>query len=279
MVFRLKSLVKRRKDQLIKPARPDRDDQIYKPLEPLQERIAAWRTVIKNDRQLAIYDRVSASVDEGRYRALQQKYANEIRENEQLATTKYIDLAPWFKLHSRLAQLLDLDRREPCSIFDIGSGGGQFLAIAKAYGHRPLAFDMPEPDHYRDLLRLFGIERVEGGIELGEPLPDAIGKFDLIMINGQVFDTYWPTGQRWKLPEWSGLIRYLCAYHLNYPGGLFIGLNRSDGPAGTEEFYWPLVDLAERHGATVDRSRATMIFKLDEPLTLDEVDAVEWDIS
>lgn len=276
MVFGIKSLRGARNNRRTSPERPDRDGKIYKPLEPLQERVSAWRTVIEDERQRAIYDRVAASVDEDRYAALQRKYADAIQQNEQRATTKYIDLAPWFMIHSRLARLLDLDRREPCSILDIGSGGGQFLAIAKAFGHRPLAFDMPEPDHYRDLITLFGIQRVEGGITLGEPLPKAIGTFDLIVINGQVFDTFRGTKQRWKLPEWAGLIHYLCAHHLNYPGELFIGLNKSDGPSGTEEFYWPLVDLAEQHGASVDRRYATMHFKLAKPLQLKEIDAVEW---
>ncbi|MGP1283561.1 MAG: class I SAM-dependent methyltransferase [Parasphingopyxis sp.] len=276
MVFGVSGFRKLRKDQPEKPPRPDKDGVIYKPLEPLGERLQAWRTVIEDARQMAIYDRVAESVDAERYVALQEKYAAQIRENEQRATTKYIDLAPWFMIHSRLARLLDLDRRPPCSILDIGSGGGQFLAIAKAHGHQTLAFDMPEPDHYRDLLALFGIDRVEGAVELGKPLPAAIGKFDLIVINGQVFDVFKDRSKRWKLPEWAGLIRYLCAHHLNYPGELFIGLNKSDGPTGTEEFYWPLVDLAEKHGATVDRKYATMDFKLEHPLTLDEIDAVEW---
>lgn len=277
MVLRVKPLRSHRKDRQAKPSRPDRDPETYKPLAPLEERIAAWRTVIEDERQRAIYDRVAASVDKEGYRALQRKYADEIHANGQRATTKYIDLAPWFMIHSRLAKLLDLDRRAPCSILDIGSGGGQFLAIAKALGHRTLAFDLPEPDHYRDLIALFGIERVEGGVKFRKPLPPAIGAFDLIVINGQVFDTFPETGARWRLPEWAGFIHYLCAAHLNYPGEIFIGLNKSDGPTEKEEFYWPLVDLAELHGATVDRQYATMHFKLDRPLMLDEIDAVEWD--
>lgn len=276
MVLNVKSLRALRKDRQSKPSRPDKDPETYKPLAPLQERIAAWRTVIEDDRQRAIYDRVAASVDEDRYRAIQQKYADEIRQNGQRATTKYIDLAPWFMIHSRLAMLLDLDRRAPCSILDIGSGGGQFLAIAKALGHRTMAFDLPEPEHYRDLVALFGIERVEGGVEFRKPLPPAIGRFDLIVINGQVFDRLPKTGARWRLPEWAGFIRYLCAEHLDYPGELFIGLNKSDGPTEKEEFYWPLVDLAERHGASVDRQYATMHFTLEKPLTFDEIDAVDW---
>ncbi|QLC24435.1 class I SAM-dependent methyltransferase [Parasphingopyxis algicola] len=276
MVFSVNGFRKLLKDQAEKPQRPDKGGVIYKPLEPLGERLAAWRTVIDDPRQIAIYDRVAESIDPERYAALQKKYAAQIRENDQRATTKYLDLAPWFMIHSRLVRLLDLDRRPPCSILDIGSGGGQFLAIAKAYGHRTLAFDMPEPDHYRDLLALFGIDRVEGAVELGKALPAAIGKFDLIVINGQVFDVFEDRSRRWRLPEWAGFIRHLCAHHLDYPAELFIGLNKSDGPTGTEEFYWPLVELAEKHGAVVDRRYATMDFKLERPLTLDGIDAVEW---
>jgi SAM-dependent methyltransferase len=259
-----------------KPDRPDKDGIIYKPLDPLNKRVEAWRVVIEDERQRAIYDRVAASVDRNAYAGLQRKHAPEVERNPQRAVTKYLDLAPWFMIHSRLARLLDLDTRSPCSILDIGSGGGQFLAIAKAHGHEVLGFDMPEPQLYGDLFGLFGIDRVEGGVKLGEPLPTEIGRFDLVVINGQIFDTFKGTKQRWKLPEWTGLIRYLCKHHLDYPGELFIGLNKSDGPTGTEEFYWPLVDLAEAHGASVDRKYATMHFRLDTPPTFPEVESVPW---
>ncbi|MEM8694449.1 MAG: hypothetical protein AAGE05_00320 [Pseudomonadota bacterium] len=249
----------------------------YRPLRPLMERIDGWRTVIDDDRQRAMYDRVTASVDRDAYAALQEQYRAEIESSDELAVTKYVDLAPWFMIHSRIARLLDIDIRPRCSILDIGAGGGQFLAIAKAYGHDVLAFDQPKPTVYGDLLKLYGISRIEGSVKLGKPLPDHIDRFDLIMINGQVFDVFpQDRSTRWNVPEWASLLEYLCNTHLNYPGTLFIGLNKSAGPTGTEDFLWPLIDLAESHDATVERKRATMHFELEEPIRFDEVPHLPW---
>lgn len=260
-----------------RPRRPDADGVTYRPLRPLDERIDGWRVVIEDDRQRAMYDRVAASIDRPAYAALQDKYRAEIEAADELAVTKYLDLAPWFMIHSRLARMLDIDTRPKCSILDIGAGGGQFLAIAKAYGHEVLAFDRPDPAVYGDLLALCGIPRIEGGVVLGEPLPETIGRFDLIMINGQVFDVFPNSGgKRWTVSEWASFLEYLTATHMEYPSTLFVGLNKSAGPTGVEDFLWPLVDLAEQHGATVERKRATMHYDLAEPLAFRGVPKQPW---
>lgn len=274
MIARLRKLMRGKPAKL---RRPDADGVTYRPLRPLQERVDAWCVVIKDYRQRAIYDRVATSIDHEAYAALQNKYRAEIEASEELAATKYLDLAPWFMIHSRIARLLDIDTRPPCSILDIGAGGGQFLAIAKSYGHSVLAFDQPQPEVYGDLLKLYGIPRIEGSMQLGHPLPEDVDRFDLIMIKGQVFDVFpknW--GKRWDVPEWASLLEYLCATHLNYPGTLFLGLNKSAGPTGTEDFLWPLFDLAETNGASVERKRATMHFELEGPLQFDSVLHEPW---
>ena len=260
-----------------RPRRPDADGVTYRPLRPLDERIEGWRVVIDDERQRAMYDRVAQGIDQTAYAALQEKYREEVEASDELAVTKYLDLAPWFMIHSRIARLLDIDTRPKCSILDIGAGGGQFLAIAKAYGHDVLAFDQAHPPVYGDLLKLYDVPRIEGSIRLGEPLPDTIGRFDLVIINGQVFDV-WPKDRatRWDIPEWASFLEYLCDTHMTYPGTLFLGLNKSAGPTGTEDFLWPLVDLAESKGATVERKRATMLFDLENPLRFESVPHKTW---
>lgn len=253
------------------------DERTYRPLEPLADRAARWRREIKDRRRRAIYDRAIASVDAEAYAALQRRYREAAdAASDDRAHVKYLDLAPWFMVHSEIALLLDIDRRPRCSILDIGAGGGQFLAIAKAYGHDVLAFDLADPPVYGDLLALFGIDRIIGGVELGRPLPPEIGRFDLVVVNGQVFDVRPGTRERWELPEWAGFIDYLAAHHLALPGELFIGLNRSAGPTGREDYYWPLVDLAEAHGAETFRRRAKIRFRFAAPPDFAEVAAVSW---
>lgn len=258
-----------------KPPRPDADGVTYRPLEPLDDRVAGWRTVIEDDRQRTMYDRVAASVDREAYAALQERYRGEVEANDQFHFTKYLDLAPWFMIHSRLARLLDIDTRPACSILDIGAGGGQFLAIAQCYGHDVTAFDQSHPAVYGDLMKLFGIDRVEGGVRYGEPLPDGIGRYDLVVINGQIFDTRLDR-TRWDLTEWASFLEYLCAEHINAPGNLFIGLNKSVGPTETEDYLWPLIEWGAAHGASVERNRATMDLKFDTPPTFDDVPHVPW---
>lgn len=260
-----------------KPPRPNADGVTYRPLNPLDERIEGWRSVIADERQLAMYDRIAAEIDRPAYAALQDKYRAEVEASDELAVTKYLDLAPWFMIHSRIARLLDIDTRPRSTILDIGAGGGQFLAIAKAHGHDVLAFDQANPPVYGDLLQLLDIPRIEGSVKLGEPLPEGIGRYDMIVINGQVFDVM-PGNrkQRWDVAQWASLIEYLCNAHMTYPGTFFLGLNKSAGPTGTEDFLWPLVDLAESHGAKVERKRATMLFDLDAPLEFEEVDHKPW---
>lgn len=258
-----------------KAKRPDGDGVTYRPLQPLDERIAAWRDATISDRILAMYDRVAASVDREHYARIQEKYRTEVEANHELHFTKYLDIAPWFMVHARIAKLLDIDTRPQCSILDIGAGGGQFLAIAKAYGHQVTAFDQPFPEIYGDLMKLFDIDRIEGGVRYGEPMPDGIDRYDMIVINGQIFDVR-PDRSRWNLTEWASFLEYLCAEHLTCPANLFIGLNKSVGPTETEDYIWPLIDWGDAHGASVERKRATMDLRIETPPSFDDVPHPPW---
>lgn len=255
---------------------PNIDGPTYLPLDPLDARLAAWRASIGDPRVLAIFDTVAATVDRDAHRRLQEKYRSRISPENEFAVTKYLDLAPWFKVHARVARALDLDRREPCSILDIGAGGGHFLAIARALGHETLALDLPDHAIYGDLIGLFGLDRVKGGVFLGKALPPEVGRFDLVTIHGQVFDFYPKEKTRWRLPEWAGFLEYLTCAHLRFPGELFVGLNKSAGPNGNDDYFWPLVELAETHGARIVDERARFHFRLEAPLSFPEVESVEW---
>lgn len=256
--------------------RPDRTEVTYEPLAPFAERVRYWRALNADPRRRDIFDRAVERVDREELERLQAKYRDEVEAHDERHFTKYLDLAPWFSYHSRLAALLDIDRREPCSILDIGSGGGHFAAIARSYGHDVTAFDRSEPEIYGDLLDLLDIERIEGAVRLGKPLDERLGRYDLIVINGQVFDIFPRTQDRWGVAEWARFIEYLCETHLDVPGELFIGLNKSVGERGARDYLWPLVNLAAAHGAAVEKDRATMRFRLTEPPRFEEIDHPRW---
>lgn len=239
----------------------------HRPLDDLDERIAIWRRIIFDKRLRAAYDRAAASIDREAFRALQAKYRERIEAGEFEGTAKYLDLAPWLRLHAGIAIELDLDRRPPCRILDLGAGGGQFLAIARCYGHEVTAFDVPGREIYADLLALFGIPLIEGRVDLGEALPEATGRHDIITVNGQVFDIHKGSGRRWEVDDWAAWLDHLSRHHLRYPGEIFVGLNKSAGLTGTEDYLWPLVEFARSRGAKVVAGKPRFRLALDGPLS------------
>lgn len=250
----------------------------FKPQLAFDDRVEELRPLFRPGRRREIFDRAVAATNQRAIAALQDKYSDEISNLPANDYPKYLDVAASYLTHSRVMMQLDLDRRPPCSILDIGAGGGRFLAMAKCYGHRVLALDVPEPRLYRDLEAALGVERVDGGIVFGEALPPGVGKLDLIVINNQVFDVHRSDMTRWRLREWKALIRHLCIEHLQMPGEIFVGLNRTEQSAdGLANFYGPFLDFAESVGATVDRNYGTSRFRFTH--VPDFPDSAPWSLS
>lgn len=251
-------------------------DRVYAPLAPLDAQLKRWRREIGSRRTRAIFDHAAARIDREGHARLQEKHHAEAAVADDSDVLKYLDIAPWLMVHARIAAFLDIDERPPCSILDIGAGGGQFLAIAKAYGHEVTALDMPEPEIYRDLLALFGIPRIEGGVDWRAPLPAPVGRYDLIVIHGQVFDRVGRSSDRWRLPEWIGFLRHLAAQHLDLPGEIFLGLNRSVDTDEGRDYLWPLVELARSHGARTQPGRPFMHFRLAQSDPFPGEAGIDW---
>ena len=250
--------------------------RVYAPLAPFDAQLDRWRAETRDRRIRKIYDHAAATIDREDYAALQERYREEAEGANDSDVVKYLDIAPWLMVHARIAAFLDIDERQPCSILDIGAGGGQFLAIAKSYGHEVTALDMPQPEIYRDLLALLGIPRIEGGVSWREPLPDGIGRYDLIVIHGQVFDSVRGTRKRWRVPHWVGFLRYIARRHLDMPGEIFLGLNRSVDTKAGRDYLWPLVELAARHGARTETDRPFMHFRLTDPNPFPGEPGLDW---
>jgi len=241
----------------------------YRPFDPLENRIDIWRRIIFDKRLRNIYERTVATIDRKQFRSIQEKYLIPFAAGAHTGTVKYLDLAPWIRLHSKIALQLNLDTRASSRVLDIGSGGGHFLAVAMSHGHHVTALDLPDCDIYSDLLKLFGVPRVAGGVYLGQALPSQIGRYDIITINAQNFDIHVGSERRWDVRDWLEFLEYLTANHLDYPGELFVGLNKSAGPTGMEDYLWPLVDAARKLGAQNIPGRPQFHFSLREPLAFD----------
>ena len=162
---------------------------------------------------------------------------------------KYLDLEKYLRLNIRRVQDLNLHLTKSKQILDLGCGGGFFLFVARAQGHRGLGLDIGGIPVFDALVDLLGVERVVDRIEAGEPLPDLGRKFDLITAFSTAFHGGKDNSWRWGATEWEFLITDL-ERHLNPGGQIFFGLN----PAYGGEYYTPeILNIFVRRGAAVER--------------------------
>ena len=91
----------------------------------------------------------------------------------------------------------ELHRLAPREILDLGCGGGFFLFVARALGHRGLGLDVGGIPLFDDLVDLLGIDRVEYRISGLEMLPDLGRKFDLITAFATAFQGGREDSWRW----------------------------------------------------------------------------------
>ncbi len=162
---------------------------------------------------------------------------------------KYLDLEKYLELNIRRVQDLDLHRAAPKSILDIGCGGGFFLYVAQAQGHRGLGFDTGGIPVFDELVDLLGVERAIYRIKAFEPMPDFGRKFDLITAYSTAFHGGKDNSWRWGAKEWDFLVSDL-ERHLNPGGQVFFGLN----PAYAGEYYTSeILDVFLKRGAAVER--------------------------
>src|SRR5712692_5076317 len=95
-----------------------------------------------DSRLIEIYRRAINRGDAGAIAAIQRKYAAEMQDYDPNGVRKYADIAYWIGHKARYAEMLDLDRRPPSAILDIGTGAGHLLAVANSLGHRSIGIDI-----------------------------------------------------------------------------------------------------------------------------------------
>ncbi|WP_299327278.1 hypothetical protein [Parasphingopyxis sp.] len=250
---------------------------VYDPSAPLEERLAGWRETMMLPRKREIFDRTAATIDRDAYAALQREYRDQLSNADSASHAKYLDIARWLAYHTEFAFMLNIDMRKPCSVLNLGAISGQLLAITNAFGHDSIALDMNEREIHRDILELLGIDSIRSPMRLRQPLPAELGKFDVIVSTTQFIGFDVATWQPWTLEDWAGFLEYLCGHHVRYPAEIFIGLRKSIKlEDGQTDYLWPLIDLAEKHGALTVRERAYILFRLDAPLRFDEIDHERW---
>lgn len=163
---------------------------------------------------------------------------------------KFLNLERWINVNIRRIRQIEIDLMRPKRILDLGCGTGYFLYIAQLLGHEGLGLDLDEPPMFGELTRLLGVRRVIWEIKAFDPLPDALGKFDLITAFLICFNRHKQVDV-WGVPEWRFFLDDL-AKHLTPRGRVWLELNQEyDGT-----FYTPeLKEFFQKRGAKIDRHR------------------------
>ncbi len=184
-------------------------------------------------------------IDQDRLREIQARYPASPQN-----ATKYTDIRHWLKLNIARAQDLKLNQSPSQEILDLGCGGGFFVFICRALGHRALGLDKEGFPVFRELVDLLGIERKMWEIEAFQPLPPFDRQFDWITGFSTAFNRN-ADHSIWGPEEWSFFLQDLTK-HLRPGGQMFFGLN----PAFNGWYYSDdLRDFFVKAGAIVERER------------------------
>ena len=211
----------------------------------------AWRRI----RRLLHPVRIApllAKIDQDRLADLRANYGSLTSDSPGLWRhySKYLDVKRHLRLNIQRAQDLNLHRLPPLEILDLGCGGGFFLFVARALGHRSMGLDVGGIPLFDDLVDLLRIDRVEYRITGLEMLPDLGRKFDLITAFATAFQGGREDSWRWGEQEWDFFLADLPR-HLKPGGRIFFDLNAAyDGKYFTPE----ILTVFLRRGGMIERS-------------------------
>ena len=180
---------------------------------------------------------------------IRSKYAN---PNDQKGWPKYVDAGHRLELAIRQARSVQLDRRKPLRILDIGSGAGYFLFVCKQLGHRVLGLDLDWPPMYAETFEMMEMPRCVWRIEPFQPLPDLGGRFDFLTGFAVCFNSH-GSDHVWGIKEWEFFLDDVEKSVLSESGEMYFELNPE--PWG---YYTPeLGEFFRRRGAQVEGKKVT----------------------
>src|SRR5579871_6186527 len=242
-------------------------NSLLRPIELQIEEV--YRDVKMSVRAQAVFDCAVASLDRAKVAQLQRFARLNYDDIVNRAGFKYLDILYYLADKARWIVDLDLDRRPPESILDLGVGAGHFPFLARTCGHQVLGVDLDD-DLYARILSVYSVPRIVHRITPDAALPIS-GKFDLVSSLQLTYNHF--SGKRaksrdtpyWTPDEWSAFFLQISK-HLNYPCRIFFGLNRQPYSVGPGDHAYELMDLFARHGAAVNEAKYSVLFSLYEPL-------------
>ena len=171
-------------------------------------------------------------------------YAN---PNDPIGWPKYVEAGQWLELAIKQARSLQLDRRKPVRVLDIGSGAGYFLFVCKQLGHRVMGLDLDWPLMYAEMFEMLEMPRRVWRIEPFQPLPDLGGRFDLITGFAVCFNSH-GSDEVWGIKEWEFFLDDLYQKVVSEAGEIYFELNPENWGCYTPA----LGDFFRQRGASVE---------------------------
>jgi len=175
---------------------------------------------------------------------IRSKYAN---PNDPVGWPKYVEARQWLELAIKQARSLQLDRRKPLRVLDIGSGAGYFLFVCQQLGHRVMGLDLDWPLMYAEMFEMLEMPRRVWRIEPFQPLPDLGGRFDLITGFAVCFNSH-GSDEVWGIKEWEFFLGDLYRKVVSEGGEIYFELNPETWGCYTPE----LGDFFRQRGASVE---------------------------
>lgn len=176
---------------------------------------------------------------------------------------KYLDTKKWLERKLDTALMLGLEAGPPLDILDIGTGGGHFPYVARHFGHRVAALDLPGIPLYDALCAWLGVEKRAFRVEPCQPLPDFDTRFDLVTAFMLGFNTK-ADGTLFTVDEWTWFLDDVRDRQLRPGGRLVLKMIRQEERQGLKYGAPALMQLFAARGARFDDKHRHAIF---EPLT------------
>jgi SAM-dependent methyltransferase len=178
---------------------------------------------------------------------IRSTYAN---PDDLIGWPKYVDARQWLELAIRQARFLQLDRRKPIRVLDIGSGAGYFLYVCKQFGHSVMGLDLDWPPMYAEMFEMLEMPRRVWRIEAFEPLPDLGHRFDLLTGFAVCFNSH-GSDHVWGMKEWEFFLDDVFENVVSKNGEIYFELNPESWGCYTPE----LGEYFRRRGARVEGKR------------------------
>jgi SAM-dependent methyltransferase len=228
----------------------------------IDERLDDLKATIGPDHpDVALVEGILEEVSEAQFEKLRQLHSGDP------GSKKYLDVVYWTYQRLRYVRSLGLAGGPQRAILDIGCGPGHFLKICLFHGHTGIGTDVERPI-YRDLSAALGVDRRVVPVAPENPSPDFGQKFDLITAMSVEFHRLTPDGEGsryWSLDHWKFLLNDLTGRQLNFPGRLYLHLNR-EIRGGELVQNTALIELCRSAGARVNFTSGQIDFVLDAPI-------------